>query len=217
MHTDILFGIVPHVVVGDHRQHCVAKPCLSSQSSFRHCGHADDGGAPGAVEARFRSRRELRSLDTDVCAVTTRRTASKLGRFADGGSQSSTERLGQTYVCHDAHVEKRAFTVDGSIDDLIWCDKRSRWKVFAQASDRAETQEMGYAELLECKNVRAIRNRGRRVHMTNPVPGQKENVRLADAGLTHWAAGTAKWRIEFDDLMTLALFELVDAAAADHS
>ena len=53
--------------------------------------------------------------------------------------------------------------------------------------------------------------------MTSSVPGQKENVRLAEPHLAYWTARKAKRCLGFDKLTNIGFTEVVDAAAADHS
>src|SRR5215213_204059 len=125
------------------------------------------------------------------------------------------EWIGNADVSHDAAVEKRTLALDGSIDNLVRYHEGPRGEFFAQATHCAKAEETCGAKLLECKNVRAIRDRRGGVDMAGSMPSQKKDVGFTYPRLAHRTAWRTKRRVKGEDLTSAGSLEIVDATSAD--
>ena len=85
----------PAVVIGDLCDGGIGHFGFESEFGFWDSGHADEIGAPCAVEVAFGARRECRPFDADVCALVVCCDALGATGVVEDFAQLGVERIGK--------------------------------------------------------------------------------------------------------------------------
>ncbi len=140
-HGDDLFngdGVVafaPAVVVGDHGDGGVADFGFAGELGFLQVGHADDVGAPTAIEIRLGLGGELRALHADVGAAELADDADCLAGIGRGFGDGGADRIAKSDVADDAVAEECGDAMEGAVDELIGNDEVGGLVLFLERAD----------------------------------------------------------------------------------
>ncbi len=206
---------VPAIIVGHHRNDGVRQFRLAGELGFGHRRHADDAGAPGAVEIALGERGELRSLHADIGATS--------GIFDVFLGASSGERVGKARIDgmghrnmgDEARTEKALFAREGAIDELVGDDELARRQLLLQRTACGDGDQVRDARALQDVDIGAVVDRTRRVDVAAAMARQEDEVGALVAAEQQRIGWLAPGRFE---PLPMRLFEagnVIDAAAAD--
>src|SRR5688572_21982669 len=133
---------MPAVVIGHQRNCRVADLRLARQLGFLQVGHADDVGAPRAIEMRLGEGRELRPLHADVGPTLVHRRARLHAALVRHAAEQLAEGVGEADVGHETAAEEGADTPAGAVDELIGDDDVERLVFLLEAADGAGREDV---------------------------------------------------------------------------
>src|SRR5262249_46001908 len=150
---DGVVAFMPAVIIGDHGHGGVADLGFAGQLGFLQIGHADDVGAPAAVQVRFRPGRELRAFHTDVRPTALAHHATILARLGDGACDLGTSRVAEGYVGDDPVTEEGSRAIEGAVDELVRNHKVGGLVLFLQRPNGRNRNNTFHAEIFHRVNV----------------------------------------------------------------
>ena len=133
----------------------VADLGFARELGFLQVGHADDVGAPTAIEIRLGLGGELRAFHADIGAAEfadhADGSAGVRGCIGDGGA----DRIAESDVADDAVAEERGDAMERAIDELVGNDEVGGLVLFLERSDGGDREDALHAELFEGVNIGA--------------------------------------------------------------
>ena len=163
----------PAIVVGDHGGGGVADLGFASELGFLEVGHADDVGAPAAVEVRLGAGGELRAFHADVGAFV---DGGDAGGFAGGEKDEGdggADGIAKGNVADDAFAKESGGAQEGAVDELVGDDEVSGPVLFFERADGGERKDARDAEFFEGVEVGAEIEFGGQDTMTASVTGEE--------------------------------------------
>src|SRR5690606_3555705 len=131
------FVVFPDVVVGRQRNGCVAHFGFAGESSFGHGGHADDGGAPGAVHVAFGAGAEGGAFHADGGAAVVDGDAFGAHGTEQDFAQHGVEGTGEFHVYGHVVVQGVSALV-GLVDDVVRDHEVAGGDFFFERADGAD-------------------------------------------------------------------------------
>ena len=149
---------VPTVEIGDMRQRGVGDFGFTRQECLRRRGHADQVAAPGAEQVAFSARGEARAVFDQNRRAAMDGSAGCLDSVSHNAAQVSAGRVRHRDMRDQTVFKERARTcLNGVIDDLIEGGDVARLIVLAQGADGVDRDDEADAQLLQGKDVCAVR------------------------------------------------------------
>src|ERR1700737_612818 len=112
-------AFVPAIIVGDHGHGGVTDLGFAGELGFLQVGHADDVGAPAAIEIRLGAGGELWTFNADVDSARFCYYSGGLGSVLDGRRDRGADWVAKGYVADDSVAEKGGAAEGSAVDELI--------------------------------------------------------------------------------------------------
>ncbi len=146
-------ALEPAVVVGDHGEGGVADLGLAGELGLLQVGHADDVGAPAAVEVGLGAGGELRAFHADVGASALADDADLGAGLGEDVGDDGADGVAERDVADDAFAEEGGGAGEGTVDELVGDDEVGGLVLFLQAADGADREDARDAEGLHRVDV----------------------------------------------------------------
>jgi hypothetical protein len=147
--------IVPAIIVSDHGHGGVADLGFTGKLGFLQVGHADDIGAPAAIEIRLGTSGELRAFNADVDSARFCYDPRGLGAPLYGLRDGGADWIAKGYVAYDSLSEKGGETQGGAVDELIGDYEFGRFMFELERAYRGDGDDPFDAQLLHGEDVGA--------------------------------------------------------------
>ena len=212
---DVVMAFVPAVVVGDHGEGGVGDFGLAGELGFLKVGHADDVGAPAAVEVGLGAGGELRAFHADVGTAAFAGDADFFARLDEGGYYQRADGVTKCDVADDAVSEEGGLAGEGAVDELVGDDEVGGFVLFFQAADGGDGEDGGDAGGLKGVDVGAEVELGGEDAMALAVAGEEDDLAAFEGAEDEGVGGVAEGGFYFDFVDVGEAGHGVEAAAAD--
>ena len=214
---DVVVAFAPAVIVGDHGEGCVGDFGFAGEFGFPEVGHADDVGAPGAVEVGFGAGGELGAFHADVGAAEFGGDADFGAGLREGLGDEGADRVAEGDVADDPVAEEGGDPGEGAVDELVGDDEVGGFVLFLEGADGGDGEDGRAAEGFEGVDVGAEVEFGGKDAVTLAMAGEEGDLPAFEGAEDEGVGGVAEGGFEGELADVGESGHGVEAGASDDS